>query len=393
MNTIDKTQAHITPTYNRLSVVMEKAEGCHLYDTSGKGYLDFTAGIGVNALGYNHPKWVNATQSQLTELQHISNIYYTKPSADVAETLCTRTGMKHVLFVNSGAESNEVAIKAARKYGHQQNKDKHKILTLKNSFHGRTVTTLTATGQDVFHQYFDPFTEGFDYVEANNISDLMNKADPTVCAIMIEVIQGEGGVIPLEPAFIEAIDQLCRQQDMLLIIDEVQTGIGRTGKLFAYEHFGLQPDIVTSAKGLGNGLPIGAILFGEKVKGTLEAGDHGSTFGGNPVAAAGATVVLDELSEAFLEKVLEKGSYLKEKLEALDAVESVSGMGLMLGVTFKQADAKAVMLEAMEEGLLFLTAKDKLRLLPPLIIDQASLDEAVSCLERILAEKMQEVTK
>ncbi|WP_225744559.1 aspartate aminotransferase family protein [Marinilactibacillus sp. Marseille-P9653] len=384
MNSMTWTDDYITPTYSRVNVALEKGYGYYVYDEDGKQYLDFTAGIGVNSLGYQHKEWVAATQNQLSQLQHISNLYYTKPGAELAKKLCEKTGMKHVLFVNSGAESNEVAIKVARKYGHKKKSNKHKILTLSNSFHGRTVTTLSATGQDVFHQYFDPFTEGFDFVETNNLEDLHDKFDETVCGIMIELVQGEGGVIPLDRTFVEEIETLCEQNDCLLIIDEVQTGIGRTGKLFSYEHFELNPDIVTSAKGLGNGLPIGAALLGEKVQHVLEAGDHGSTFGGNPVVTAGANVVLDTLTDTFLNQIVANGELLKEKLCALEEVQSVSGLGLMIGVIFKNISAKEVVAKAKEEGVLFLTAKEKLRLLPPLIIDEQAIDEAVNCLKKIL---------
>lgn len=393
MNTIKATDTFVTPTYNRLPVVMERGEGYYLYDQEGEKYLDFTAGIGVNALGYNHAQWVSATQNQLGQLQHISNLYYTGPAAEVAQKLCVQSGMDHMLFVNSGAESNEVAIKVARKYGHQTAPDKHKILTLKNSFHGRTIATLSATGQDAFHQHFGPFSEGFDYIETNDIGDLHDKVTADVCAIMIEIVQGEGGVIPLDASFIEEIASVCEQKDILLIVDEVQTGMGRTGKLFAYEHYDIKPDIVTCAKGLGNGLPIGGALLGQKVKDVLNPGDHGSTFGGNPVAAAGAKVVLDTLTEEFLNTVENNSVYLKEKLEALDDVEQVTGLGLMIGVAFKNSSAKEVMLKAKEEGVLFLTAKDKLRLLPPLIMDKAGIDLAVACLENILTTQKLEGVK
>lgn len=393
MNSIQVTNDFVTPTYNRIPIVVDKADGYYIYDKNGQKYLDFTAGIGVNALGYNHPKWVGATQEQLQKIQHISNLYYTEPSAQVAQTLCMHTQMEHALFVNSGAESNEVAIKVARKYGHQQSEQKHTILTLTNSFHGRTVTTLAATGQDSFHQFFGPFTEGFDYVEANSIEALHDKVTDQVCAIMIEIVQGEGGVVPLDKEFINEIAGICQEKDILLIVDEVQTGIGRTGKLFAYEHYNIQPDIITAAKGLGNGLPIGAAILGEKVKDVLQPGDHGSTFGGNPVASAGANVVLDTLTEDFLESVQEKSAYLKEELEKLEEVESVSGLGLMIGVTFKQEKAKDIVLKAKEEGVLFLTAKDKLRMLPPLIIDKAAIDEALACLKKILKSEQVEVLK
>ncbi len=393
MNTMKATDTFVTPTYNRLPVVMERGEGYYLYDQEGKKYLDFTAGIGVNALGYKHAQWVSATQNQLGQLQHISNLYYTGPAAEVAQKLCVQSGMDHMLFVNSGAESNEVAIKVARKYGHQTAPDKHKILTLKNSFHGRTIATLSATGQEAFHQHFGPFSEGFDYIETNDIGDLHDKVTADVCAIMIEIVQGEGGVIPLNAAFIEEIASVCEQKDILLIVDEVQTGMGRTGKLFAYEHYDIKPDIVTCAKGLGNGLPIGGALLGQKVKDVLNPGDHGSTFGGNPVAAAGANVVIDTLTEKFLNTVENNSVYLKEKLEALDDVEQVTGLGLMIGVAFKNSSAKEVMLKAKEEGVLFLTAKDKLRLLPPLIMDKAGIDLAVACLENILTTQKLEGVK
>lgn len=393
MNTKKKTDTYVTPTYARFPLTIVRGEGYLLYDDEGNDYIDFTAGIGVNSLGYGHEKWVAETQYQLETLQHMSNLFYTNPSAKVAEKLCDKTGMEHVLFVNSGAESNEVAIKVARKWGHQYSPTKHKILTLKNSFHGRTVTTLSATGQDSFHKHFYPFTEGFDFVEANNNKELLEKVDDDVCAIMIEVVQGEGGVIPLEKSFLEKVADITDKQDILLIIDEVQTGIGRTGKLFAYQHFGLKPDIVTSAKGLGSGLPIGAALLGEKVKDVLHPGDHGTTYGGNPVAAAGANVVLDTLDEAFLEAVTKNGELLKEKLEAIEEVKSVSGLGLMIGVEFKTVNAKEVISKAIKEGVLFLTAQERLRMLPPLIIDEAAIEKAVSTLETILQKKPEGVAK
>lgn len=391
MSTIDKTNQFVTPTYGRVPLTIVKGEGYTLYDEKGQSYIDFTAGIGVNSLGYNHPDWVKATQEQLATLQHISNLYYTDPSATLAEKLIQKTTMEHVFFVNSGAESNELAIKVARKWGHQQKETKHKILTLENSFHGRTVTTLAATGQEKFHKHFNPFTEGFDYVEANNIADLNEKMDEDVAAIMIEVVQGEGGIVPLDEDFLQAIQELTSSEEVLLIIDEVQTGIGRTGKFFSYEHFGLQPDLVTSAKGLGGGLPIGAVFFGERVKDVLETGDHGTTYGGNPVATAGANVVIDTLDEAFLHSVAEKSKQLTKKLLAIEEVESVDGLGLMLGITFKQATAKKVLQDAIDEGVLFLTAKDKLRLLPPLIIDEEAIEKAVSALETVLKKETEEV--
>lgn len=393
MNTVEKTTTYVTPTYGRLPLTIVKGEGYTLYDETGKSYVDFTAGIGVNALGYNHPKWVQATQQQLSTLQHMSNLYYTDPSAELAEKLIKKTGFEHAFFVNSGAEANELAIKVARKWGHQQSKNKHKILTLKNSFHGRTITTLAATGQDKFHQDFYPFTEGFDYVEANNLSDLEDKIDEEVAAIMIEVIQGEGGVVPLDKAFLEAIEDLTTQQEVLLIIDEVQTGMGRTGKFFSYEHFGLTPDLVTSAKGLGGGLPIGAVLFGEATKNVLQTGDHGTTYGGNPVATAGANVIVDTLEEEFLESITEKSKVLIDKLLEIEGVTSVDGLGLMLGITFEEVSAKTVLNEAIKEGVLFLTAKDKLRLLPPLTIDEAAIEQAVSAIEKILEKEAQGVVK
>jgi acetylornithine/N-succinyldiaminopimelate aminotransferase len=390
---MEKTAKYITPTYTRIPLTLVQGDGYTLFDEEGKSYIDFTSGIGVNSLGYNHPKWVQATQQQLSTLQHISNVYYTNPSADLAGKLIMRTGFEHVFFVNSGAESNELAIKVARKWGHEKASSKHKILTLKNSFHGRTITTLAATGQDAFHQYFNPFTEGFDYIEANNIADLHEKVDEDVAAIMIEVIQGEGGIVPLDEAFLQEIESLTSKKEILLIIDEVQTGIGRTGKLFSYEHFGLTPDIVTSAKGLGSGLPIGAVLFGEKVKDVLKAGDHGTTYGGNPVATAGASVVLDTLDEVFLNKIAAKGTLLKEKLLEMDEVKSVDGVGLMLGIQFKEKTAKEVLNQAIEEGVLFLMAKDKLRLLPPLIIDEAAIIKVVEVLHTILQKETEGAMK
>lgn len=391
MSTVDKTNQFVTPTYGRVPLTIVKGEGYTLYDEKGQSYVDFTAGIGVNSLGYNHPEWVKATQDQLATLQHISNLYYTDPSATLAEKLIDKTNMEHVFFVNSGAESNELAIKVARKWGHQQTESKHKILTLENSFHGRTVTTLAATGQEKFHKHFYPFTSGFDYVKANNVEDLNEKMDEDVAAIMIEVVQGEGGIVPLDEEFLQSIQEITTTKEVLLIIDEVQTGIGRTGKFFSYEHYGLKPDIVTSAKGLGGGLPIGAVLFGERVKDVLKTGDHGTTYGGNPVATAGANVVVDTLDDSFLQEVTKKSNELTNKLLEIDGVESVEGLGLMLGITFKGISAKKVLQHAIDEGVLFLTAKDKLRLLPPLIIDEKAIDKAVLAVETILKKEAEGV--
>ena len=376
----------IVSTYNRYDLVAGSGKGAYCVSEDGKRYVDFTAGIGVNSLGFCDDGWVEAVTAQLKKLQHVSNLFYTEPQVKVAQLLTGRTGMKKVFFGNSGAEANEAAIKTARKYGTvNKGENVNKIVTLNNSFHGRTMATITATGQEHYHKFFTPFLDGFVYCDANDIQQLEKLTDDDVCAVMMEVIQGEGGVLNLDEAFVKAAEKICREKDILFIIDEVQTGIGRSGKLFAYESFGVKPDIVTFAKGIGGGLPIGGALFSEKCCDILEPGNHGTTYGGNPVACAGAVEVLSRMDDAFLEAVAAKGEYLKEKLLELPQVKSVSGMGLMLGVEIEGKEAGQVVKDALEGGLMILTAKDKVRLLPPLTITYDELDEGIEILKKALA--------
>ena len=386
MNTIDKFNEHVMHTYGRYPLVMEKGEGVCCTDETGKSYIDFGSGIGTNSLGYCDEKWADAVCAQVRSVQHTSNYYYTKIQADFAEKLCEITGYDKVFFGNSGAEANECAIKIARKYSFDKyGKGRNKIITLVNSFHGRTLTTLSATGQEVFHNYFFPFTEGFVYAEANNTDDLKNKLDDTVCAVMMEYIQGEGGVNALDKDFVDAVYQLCEEKDVLVITDEVQTGVGRTGKFLAGENFGKKADIVTLAKGLAGGLPVGACLTNKKCSGVLTAGTHGSTFGGNPVSCAGGLAVLQRVtSTGFLDEVTEKAEYIRTELEKCPEVESVSGIGLMIGIKLKTKKAADVVKEALDKGLLLLTAKDKVRLLPPLTIEKAELEKGMKILINIL---------
>lgn len=372
MSIKETDKKYIMGTYGRVDLEISHGCGSTFFDTNGKKYIDFGSGIAVNTFGVCDELWVDAVTEQLKKVQHTSNYYYTKPCADLAEILCKRTGMSKVFFSNSGAEANECAIKAARKYGTDKSPDKNIIITLKNSFHGRTVTTLSATGQEVFHKHFTPFTQGFEYVEANNIKDLHRAMNENVCGIMFEIIQGEGGVLPMTSEFISTAKALAQKYDSLLIIDEVQTGNGRTGKLYAHQHFGIKPDIFTTAKGLGGGLPIGATVFSEKLADILPAGSHGSTFGGNPIACAGAINILNRIDDLLLEEVAKKSKKIFSALESLDGVESISGMGLMLGIKTKK-DAKEVMKNCLDSGLLVLTAKDKVRLLPPLNITDEEL--------------------
>lgn len=376
----------IVSTYARYDMAAGSGKGSYCFDTDEKKYVDFTAGIGVNCLGFCDDGWVEAVTAQLRKLQHVSNLFYTEPQVEVAKMLTERTGMKKVFFGNSGAEANEAAIKTARKYGTVNKGEKtNKIITLKNSFHGRTMAAITATGQEGYHKFFTPFLDGFQYCEVNDIEQLRKMADETTCAIMMEMIQGEGGVVALQEDFVKAAAALCAEKDILFVVDEVQTGIGRSGKLFAYEYFDVQPDIVTFAKGIGGGLPIGGALFGEKTCDVLEPGNHGTTYGGNPVACAGAVEVLKRIDEAFLAEVRKKGEYLKEKLLALPQVKDVSGMGLMLGVTVEGKEAAEIVKDALAGGLMILTAKDKVRMLPPLTITYDELDEGLAIFKKALS--------
>lgn len=334
MQKLDKE--YIAQTYKRFSLGVASGSGAVATDVNGKTYIDFSSGIGVNSLGFQNPAWAEAVKAQIDHIAHTSNLYYTEPMLKLAKALCERTGMERVFFANSGAEANEGAIKAARKYGETKGgAGCHEIICLKNSFHGRTIATLAATGQDVFHQHFGPFPQGFLFAEANNLASVEALVSDNTCAVMLECIQGEGGVIPLEAGFMQGVAALCKEKDILLVLDEVQTGVGRTGKFLCTSHFGVKADIVTLAKGLGGGLPIGAVLFGNKTKDTLVSGDHGSTFGGNPVVCAGALAVLDTIDGKFLDSVADKGAYVTEKLKAVNGVTGVTGKGLMLGVSLE----------------------------------------------------------
>ena len=366
---IKRDNEYVLHTYNRNPIVLEKGHGLRAAGPEGQQYLDFTSGIGVNSLGYCDLDWAEAVSEQAHKLQHTSNLYYTAPCGKLAKKLCKRTGMSKVFFGNSGAEANEGAIKAARKYSvDHYRKDRTTVITLVNSFHGRTIATLTATGQEVFHNYFGPFNEGFLYAPAGDIEALEELVDRTTCAVMLELIQGEGGVMALDPDYVQAVRKLCDEKDLVLIVDEVQTGVGRTGTFLACEQFGLKPDLVTLAKGLGGGLPIGAVLASKKVADTMGPSSHGSTFGGNPVVCAGGCAVLDAMDDAFMRNVNARAAQLREGLASLPHVASVSGMGLMVGIAFaddvKAADVRAA---CERKGLLGLTAKTRLRLLPPLL--------------------------
>ncbi len=388
MSTIEKFNKHVVQSYGRFPLVMEQGCGRRCKDEDGKEYIDFGSGIGTNSLGFCDEKWADAVCSQVRTLQHNSNYYYTAVQADFAEKLCNASGYCAVFFGNSGAEANECAIKTARKYSFDKyGKGRHNIITLVNSFHGRTIATLSATGQDVFHNYFFPFLEGFINVQANNIDDLKEKLDDTVCAVMIEYVQGEGGVNVLEKDFVDAVFELCGEKDILVIADEVQTGVGRTGKFLAGEYFGKKADITTLAKGIAGGIPMGACLMNEKCQGVLTKGTHGSTFGGNPVACAGGLAVLERVTgDGFLDEVCRKAEYIKNALADCKEVESVSGLGLMIGISLKSKKAVDIAGKCLEKGLLVLTAKDKVRLLPPLTISYDELNDGLKILIEILEE-------
>lgn len=380
-------QEYIAHTYARFPVQLVSGKGAVLKDETGKEYIDLAGGIAVNVFGAADTEWVAAVTEQLNKLQHTSNLYYTEPCARLAQMLCERTGMKKVFFSNSGAEANECAIKAARRRAFLKYGDGHStIITLKNSFHGRTVTTLSATGQDCFHTEFGPFTEGFVYAEANNLESVRQLAEQGNCAaVMLEVVQGEGGVVPLSREFVEGCAKLAAAHDLLLIVDEVQTGNGRTGALYGYMNYDVKPDIVTTAKGLGGGLPIGATLLGERAQEVFTPGTHGSTFGGNPVCAAGAINILSRLDDAMLQGVKERSAYIVGELAGAKGVKSVTGMGLMLGIETERP-AKEVISEALGRGVLVISAKEKVRLLPPLNIEMEQLKKAIKILKEVVAK-------
>lgn len=386
MSTIEQFNKYVMPSYGRYDLVLDSGSGRQAVDENGKEYIDFGSGIGTNSLGYCNENWVRAICDQAHKIQHTSNYYYTKVQADFAKALCETAGYTDMFFGNSGAEANECAIKIARKYSFDKyGKGRSNIITLVNSFHGRTLCTLSATGQDVFHNYFFPFVEGFVNVEANNIEDLRAKLDDTVCAVMFEYIQGEGGVMALQQEFVDEIYRLCAEKDVLTIADEVQTGVGRTGKFLAGDNFGKKADLTTLAKGLAGGVPIGVCLSGEKCANVLTAGTHGSTFGGNPISCAGGLAVLETVNKpGFLDEVARKGAYIRDKLLTSPEVASVSGMGLMIGIELKNKKAGDVVKAALDKGLLLLTAKTKIRLLPPLTITYEEIDKGLEILLGLL---------
>ena len=387
MSIISLDKEYVAGTYGRFPVELVSGKGSVFTAADGKEYIDMGSGIGVTAFGTGDEAWVNAVTAQIAKLQHTSNLYYTEPCAKLAQLLCQKTGMKKVFFSNSGAEANECAIKVARKYSAQKKgADCFTVITLVNSFHGRTLTTLAATGQDHFHKDFQPLTPGFVHVEANNVQQMTETVEAVnPAAIMIEVVQGEGGVNPLTPEFVQTCAKLAQEKDIPLIVDEVQTGNGRTGKLYGYMHYGINPDIVSTAKGLGGGLPIGATMMNDKMQYVLGPGDHGSTYGGNPVCCAGALSVIERLDVEFLNSVRRKSGYIFASLYGAPGVESVTGMGLMIGIkTVKPA--KEVVAECMEQGVLCLTAKDKVRLLPALNIPMDKLETAIEVIKAACKE-------
>ena len=387
MNIIETDNTYVAHSYGRFPICITGGKGSILYDENGKEYIDFGSGIAVNSFGVSDDIWKQAVIEQINKVQHTSNLYYTEPCADLAKMLCEKTGMKKVFFSNSGAEANECAIKAARRYAFLKYGDGHStIITLKNSFHGRTITTLSATGQDHYHEEFTPFTEGFVYAEPNDIDDVKKLASENKCiAVMIEIVQGEGGVCPLEESFVKELRKFTEENELLLIVDEVQTGNGRSGKLYAYMNYGIEPDIVSTAKGLAGGLPLGATMFGDKVKDVYTPGTHGSTFGGNPVCSAAAISVLKRIDDDLLADVRKKSEYVFNELKNANGVESVSGMGLMIGIKCTKP-ASEVVKTCMENGLLVLTVKDRVRLLPALNIDFDTLKKGVEILKEAIAK-------
>lgn len=386
MNIKQLDEEYIAHTYARFPIQIASGKGALAVDENGKEYIDLGAGIAVNTFGYADEAWIRAVTEQLAKCQHTSNLYYSEPCAKLAELLCRRTGMKKVFFGNSGAEANECAIKVARKYAaDKKGKDTYTIITLKNSFHGRTITTLAATGQDVFHKDFTPLTEGFVYAEPNDLDSVRElvKAHKTA-AILFEAVQGEGGVMPLKKEFVTGLAEIAADNDILLMADEVQTGNGRTGKLYAYMNYGVTPDIVTTAKGLGGGLPIGACLLGEKVKDTLTQGSHGSTFGGNPAVCAGAYNILSRIDDTLMDEVREKSAYVFDALRGAPGIRSVTGMGLMIGILPEKSAGEVIDL-CREDGVLVIKAKDRVRLLPPLNIPKELLEKAVAVIKAACA--------
>ena len=383
------TGQYIMNTYGRFPVAVDHGQGATLYDPEGHEYIDFTSGIGVTDLGYGYQPWVDAITAQAKRLGHVSNLFYTEPPALLAETLCKRTGESCVFFANGGGEANEGMIKLARKYSFDKyGKGRATIITLNNSFHGRTITTLMATGQEVFHNYFFPFTEGFRYADANSMESLEAAAGDDVCAVMMELVQGEGGVLPLDVEYVQAVKKLCEEKDWLLLADEVQTGVGRTGTLFAFQQYGILPDVVSFAKGIAGGLPMSGIMANEKCRNVLTPGTHATTFGANPVCAAAGLVVQETLSDDFLEDVQAKGTYLRNQIEALNlpCFGQTRGMGLMIGIEVKDGYNKSeIANKLIENGLLVLTAGPGMRLLPPLVITKEEMDKGVAIMKKALS--------
>lgn len=380
---ISTDKEYVASTYARYNVAFKSGYGAKLYDFDGKEYIDCASGIGVNIFGVNDEEWKDAVKAQIDNIQHVCNLYYSQPQAELAKLLCQKTGASKVFFSNSGAEANECAIKVARKYGNTRY-GRNEIITLKNSFHGRTIATLTATGQDNFHKNFTPFLEGFKYADPT-LDGIYECYTEKTCAVMVEVIQGESGVNPLDKEFLKELEKFCKSRDILLICDEVQTGNGRTGYLYAYEAAGIHPDIVTTAKGLGGGLPIGACMLFDKCKEVYTYGDHGSTFGGNPVACAGAISIIERLTPELLLEVQGKGAYLKINLEHIKNVTQVTGQGLMIGISTTKS-AKEVATACLEKGLVVLTAHDRVRLLPPLNITKEEINTALKILNEVISQ-------
>lgn len=382
--TLDKE--YIVNVYNRVGAVLDHGKGAVLYDVDGKKYIDLSAGIAVNIFGVCDDVWIKAVETQLHKLSHISNVFFTEPQTVLAEKLCQKTGMKKVFFSNSGAEANECAIKTARKYSHDKYGDgRYTIVTLKNSFHGRTIATLTACGQDSLHQDFGPFVDGFVYAEPDDFADMKRLCEENnVCAIMMEMVQGEGGVHPLDKEYVQQVVEYAHAHDILIIVDEVQTGNGRTGYLYSYMGYGIQPDIVSTAKAIGGGLPLGATMFAASTQHTLTNHTHGSTFGGNPICTAGGISIIDRLTPELMEEVREKGKYIKEELEKCEHVDHVSGLGMMIGVTLKGKALMDVVEGCVDNGVLVLTANGLLRLLPPLNIPWDELKEAIGIVKKVI---------
>ena len=382
-------EQYVMHSYGRNPVAIDHGKGATMWSVDGREYIDFTAGIGVASLGHADEGWLKAVTTQAAKLAHISNLFYTEPYAKVAEKLCTRTGMSNVMFGNSGAEANEAMIKLARKWSFDKyGKGRGTVITLHNSFHGRTITTLAATGQDKFHDYFFPFTEGFRYADANDMESVKAVAGHDVCAVMLELVQGEGGVLPLHREFVSKVADLCAKRDWLLLIDEVQTGVGRTGTLFAFQQYDIQPDAVSFAKGIAGGLPFGGVMANETCRDVFTPGTHGTTFGGNPVAAAAACYVLDRMDGDFLSQVQEKGNYLRAQVEelALPCLGKTRGMGLMIGIEVKNGwTNRDLAARLIENGLLVLTAGPGLRFLPPLTITQEEMDKGLAIIKETLS--------